>query len=180
MTLVIAKSLQHGSREGIKMALAPLITDCAIVGISLFLIHSVSRFSALLALLSFSGAFLLFYLAWENWRHPLPDTDHGSESPHSILQGALVNMLSPHPWLFWFTVGAPLLHDAWKQHVLYALLFLSAFYLFLVGAKVVTALSLGLYGRLLQDRHRVLIMRFLASVLFGFAFLLLWKGWQQW
>ncbi|NLN92367.1 MAG: LysE family transporter [Candidatus Hydrogenedens sp.] len=179
MTLVIGKSLQHGPREGIKMALAPVITDCAIIILSLLLFHSLAHLKPLLLLLSFCGALLLLYLARENWCNPLPDTATLSEKQHSLLEGALVNVLSPHPWLFWFTIGAPVLYTAWKQQPAQAFLFLSSFYLFLIGSKVVTALSFGIYGRFLQDKYRIIIMRVLSCVLVFFAVLLLWKGWTQ-
>lgn len=179
MTLVMGKSLQFGSREGIKMALAPAITDCGIIALSLYLVHSLAQFKPVLVFLSCCGALLLFYLAWGNWRHPLPDTDTLPEKQHSILEGALVNVLSPHPWLFWFTVGAPLLHKAWVEQPARALVFLTAFYSFLMGSKIVIALSMGIYGRFLRDQQRIIIMRILSCFLAFFACLLLWKGLTQ-
>lgn len=58
-------------------------------------------------------------------------------SPHTdVRRGALTNVLSPHPWTFWITVGAPILVGGGIGG---AALLLGAFYLMLIGTKVVLA-----------------------------------------
>ena len=52
----------------------------------------------------------------------------------------MTNLLSPHPWLFWLTVGAAILAKAIAQNWLVAAAFLFGFYLLLVGSKVLIAL----------------------------------------
>jgi threonine/homoserine/homoserine lactone efflux protein len=53
-----------------------------------------------------------------------------------LRQAVLVNALSPHPWLFWATVGGPLLVEAGDESAALAVAFLAGFYAMLVGAKV--------------------------------------------
>jgi threonine/homoserine/homoserine lactone efflux protein len=60
--------------------------------------------------------------------------------PRSELRrGVLVNVTNPHPYLFWATVGAPILVRAWRTSPWLALAFLLPFYVLLVGSKVVLA-----------------------------------------
>ncbi len=50
-----------------------------------------------------------------------------------------MNALSPHPWLFWNSVGGPLLVNAWGDAPVRGVTFLVGFYGLLVGTKVVVA-----------------------------------------
>ena len=64
----------------------------------------------------------------------------GAPVAGSVRRGALVNVLNPHPWIFWITVGVPILGDGSTAE---AALFLVAFYLMLIGSKVAVAAALG-------------------------------------
>lgn len=55
----------------------------------------------------------------------------------------IVNLLSPHPWLFWLSAGGPLLVTAWREGAMYGAAFLLGFYVLLVGSKAVLAMLLG-------------------------------------
>ena len=55
----------------------------------------------------------------------------------------LVNLFSPHPWLFWLSAGGPLLVTAWRHSAMYGGAFLFGFYGLLVGSKAVVAMLLG-------------------------------------
>ncbi|MEU5125029.1 LysE family transporter [Streptomyces mobaraensis] len=67
----------------------------------------------------------------------------------TVRQGVVVNLLSPHPWLFWLTTGSPLLVDAWRERPGGAVGFLVAFYALLVGSKALLALVVA------RTRHRM-------------------------
>jgi threonine/homoserine/homoserine lactone efflux protein len=55
------------------------------------------------------------------------------------MKGVITNLLSPHPWLFWLTVGAPILVLAWADNPARALAFLVGFYGLMVMTKLVVA-----------------------------------------
>jgi threonine/homoserine/homoserine lactone efflux protein len=59
--------------------------------------------------------------------------------PKDVWRGVLVNAVSPHPWIFWIGIGAPLLVSAWRRSPGFGLAFLIGFYVLLVGSKVVLA-----------------------------------------
>ncbi len=69
---------------------------------------------------------------------------------NALVKGVLVNVLSPHPYLFWISVGAPLVHRAMAVSVLAAGAFIAGFYLFLVGSKIALALVVAP----VQDCHQ--------------------------
>jgi threonine/homoserine/homoserine lactone efflux protein len=92
-----------------------------------------------------------------------------------LWQGALVNILSPHPWLFWIAIGAPTLSRAWDARPVYAFTFLLGFYALLVGGKIAVALAVAGGRRFLTDSwyRRLLAATGLLLCLFGV--LLLWQ-----
>ena len=38
-----------------------------------------------------------------------------SPAPRSLTKGVMVNFLSPHPYIFWLTVGGPMTTRAWAE-----------------------------------------------------------------
>jgi len=58
----------------------------------------------------------------------------------------VVNLLSPAPWLFWITVGAPTLVTAWRVRPTKAVGFLSLFVLALVGSGLAIVLATSALG----------------------------------
>ena len=89
------------------------------------------------------------------------------------------NLLNPHPWLFWLTVGAATLANAVAQSWLAAVTFLCGFYLLLVGSKVLVVLLAARSRELLAGRPYRVAMRALAVLLAFFAFLLCREGWKH-
>ena len=85
----------------------------------------------------------------------------------------MVNALSPHPYVFWITVGTPLVLKAQPHGILAPLAFVGSFYAFLVGSKVVLAVAVGKSRPFLTSKGYLYAMRVLGAGLALFAFLLL-------
>lgn len=178
LTLVIAESLQHGIRAGIKVALAPLLSDAPIIVLTVWLVGQLSGLQGVLALLSVLGSAYILHMAYATARSTLPVGQVTQQSSASIRKGVLTNVLSPHPYLFWLTVGATTLLKASAVHALAPVLFMLGFYLPLVGSKVVLAVLVGQYRHLLSERAYRVVMRTLALLLALFAGLVLLDGLQ--
>jgi len=176
MTLVLSQSLQHGSREGCKVALAPIITDSPIILLALTLASGAAEMQGVLGTLSIAGGLFVLYLAVDTFRPERAEAEVADVRPKSWLKGILTNLLNPHPWLFWMTVGAATLANAIAASWLAAAVFLGVFYLLLVGSKVLLALAAGRSRRFLKGRIYRLIMRMLGLLLVVFAVLLLRDG----
>jgi threonine/homoserine/homoserine lactone efflux protein len=136
LALVVAATLDRGFAAGARVAVAPLVTDAPIVAVCVLVLSGLP--DAALAALSFAGAAFVAYLAVDVLRTPPPDAPEPGAA-RDLRRAATVNALSPHPWLFWITVGGPVLVDAAGRDPLLAVGFLAAFYTLLVGTKLVLA-----------------------------------------
>jgi threonine/homoserine/homoserine lactone efflux protein len=136
LALVVAATLDRGFAAGARVAVAPLVTDAPIVALCVLVLSRLP--DPALAGLSFAGAFFVGYLAFDAARRPPPDAPEPSAA-RDLRRAATVNALSPHPWIFWITVGGPLLVDAADRDPLLAVAFLVAFYALLIGTKLVLA-----------------------------------------
>ena len=171
--LVLSQTLQHGIKEGCKVALAPLITDLPLIIISVYLLKQLVDFTPLLGCISLLGALYLLQMAYGTFRCGLSGRSFEGTAPQSLGRGMLVNVLSPHPYLFWISVGAPtILKGASGGNPLPALAFVVAFLGSLVGAKMVLAVLVGNSRRFLAGRLYHSIMRCLGLLLLLFAFML--------
>jgi threonine/homoserine/homoserine lactone efflux protein len=132
--VVVAATLDRGFAAGARVAAAPLLTDLPIVALCVLVLQGLP--DEALAGLSLAGAVFVASLAYRALR---PSDASATGARTDLRRGALVNALSPHPWLFWITVGGPLLADAADASILTAVGFVAAFYLVLVGAKVAIA-----------------------------------------
>jgi len=175
MALVLLQSLRHGPREGCKVACVPLLSDLPVILVALAFASQAAHGQKLLGVISLVGAGFIFYLAIGSFR-PVPVEAGNAESPKSLFKGMFVNLLSPHPWLFWLTVGASTLAEAVKQTWVAAAAFLGVFYLVLVGSKVTIALLAGRSRQFLNSRGYRIVMRLLGILLAVFAGLLFRQG----
>jgi len=176
LALVLTQTLRHGPREGCKIALSPLVTDAPIIIVTLVLAAKLAQLRPLLGMVSVAGGAFILYLAWETFSAVRQEAVASAEPPRSWFKGILTNLLSPHPWLFWLTVGAASLAKALAESWLAALVFLFGFYLLLVGAKVMIALLAARSRDLLAGRPYRVAMRILALLLGVFALLLFREG----
>ncbi len=176
LTLVLVETLRHGVGAGVKVSLSPLVTDLPIIGISLLALSRLSGSHHVLGLISLAGALFLVHLGLETFTSP-PLSGGGPESgAQPLRRGVLTNFLNPHPYLFWTTVGSPLLVRAWNEGGGGAAAFLAGFYLCLVGSKVVLAAFTGRGRQLLGGRAYGICMRLLGILLWGCALLLAVDG----
>ncbi|MCY4076198.1 MAG: LysE family transporter [Acidobacteria bacterium] len=169
LTLVVTESLRGGVGAGMRVAAAPLLTDGPIVLVSIVLLTRVDG-TAVLGALALAGAALLGYLAWDGLTVAAPEAV-ATPGPRgsALAKGAAVNLLNPHPYIFWLGIGGPTLLGAWDEGAAPAVAFLAAMYGCLVGSKVVVAWGVGKGRRLLQSRGYVYLVRALGLALGVFA-----------
>ncbi len=70
----------------------------------------------------------------------------------ALRRGAVVNFLSPHPWITWATALGPLTVSTWRASPPSGVALVVGFYLLLVGTKVAIALLVGRSRHRLSDR----------------------------
>ncbi|MBP1749394.1 MAG: rane protein, LysE superfamily [Deltaproteobacteria bacterium] len=176
LALVIAQTIRHGTREGIKVSVAPLVTDAPIIALSVFLISRFADIHNMLGLISIAGGLFVIYLAWETFRAKHPSADIAQGQIQSLGRGIAVNALSPHPYIFWITVGSPMIIRAYREGPAHAILFMLSFYICLIGAKVLVSYLVGRTKRIFTEKVYRFIMGFLGLALFVFAIVLIRDG----
>ncbi len=176
LALVVSQTIRHGFREGAKVAFAPVITDFPIIFLSTLLLANLSGTKSVLGLVSIVGGLFLVYLAYENVKTTGMEVTLDEGEPRSFLKGAMVNALSPHPYIFWMTVGGPLIMRGASENLLSPALFIASFLGCLVGSKMVLAVLVSRSRHFLTGKPYVYIMRFLGLALLLFAYVLFRDG----
>lgn len=155
LVLAIATTLRRGPRSGLLVACGPLVSDALIIAVSLLVVTNLPGW--LQTALGITGSLVVAIFGIETLRaarhvsvtelreETTGDRNVARLARHPLIQAAVLNLLNPAPWLFWFTAGASMLRDYWTGHAIVAVGFLTTFYVGLVGSKmaVVAGVSLG-------------------------------------
>ena len=143
-----------GWKTALPAAFAPLISDGPILVLVLLVLTRMPGW--VLSMLQIGGGVFLLYLAWGAWR----SFRHGSAIERggelaiagdvrtNILKAALMNFLSPSPYIFWATVAGPILVEAWRVRPAYGAGFLLGFYAALIGGLILFIVVFAGAGRL--------------------------------
>ena len=175
LTLVVSETLKNNKKEGIKVAIAPLITDAPIILLTYLILSKLSNFNLILGFISILGSIFIAYLAYKNIFYR-DFTSSNVEKLRSLEKGIIVNFLNPHPYLFWFTVGAPTVLKALNEGFYMAILFLGGFYIFLLGSQISIIIIVERYKNFLRSRVYEYLIKFTGILLLFFAFLFLIDG----
>ena len=170
LSLVLSQTLAHGPREGVKVALAPLLTDAPIILAVWLVLSRLTAMPAVMGVVALAGAALLCRYGWDCFKAPSPDAGNPDLAPRSVLRGVAANFANPHPYLFWATVGVPFLLETATAGAVPVIVFLAVFFASIIGAKVAAALVAGRFRRFLSSRTYRLLMAGLGLSLFYFAF----------
>jgi len=167
--VIVSQTLRFGVKDGLKVAIAPLLTDAPIILAATLLVDQLARFEAVLGMITLAGAAFLTYLAIDSFRIKPVALATENVEPNSIRKGFMANLLNPHPYLFWFVIGAPKLLDALHVATLNGILFLVGLYVCLIGAKMLVAVLVGRSRDFLASRGYLMVNRLLGVVLLVFA-----------
>jgi threonine/homoserine/homoserine lactone efflux protein len=188
LTLVVTTALERGFAAGARVAMAPLLTDAPIILVSLLVLSELP--AGFLAAVTVAGGLLVGYLGVDTLR-----TARGAggglsvegaleAAPRSgsrdLRRGALVNLLSPHPWIFWMTLGGPELVRSWARSPPLAIGFAAVFFALLVGGKTLIAGLAARSRRLLQGRWYGRVLAVLGAALIALGAMLVAQGIAGW
>ena len=179
LALVVGETLAHGRRAGLAVAAAPLLTDGPIIAAAIFLLGRIESSEPALAIVSLAGGALLASYGIAGLRGAETDVNEMAATGRvwgSLGRGVAVNLLNPSPYLFWLTVGAPLLLRANASSRWTAAAFLIVFYLGLVGSKALLAILVARSRSVLRGRGYLWANRILAIVLLVYATVFIREG----
>ena len=180
LTLVISETLKHGVRAGIKVSLAPLLTDAPIIFATITILRQLTDVHTVYGLIALGGAAVLIFFGVESLRYRGSNLQLETVSPKSLKKGILANIFNPSPYIFWMSIGAPMVLKAAKIQIPLAIGFVVGFYLLLVGSKIVVAIIVGKSRRFLKSAYYVYAIRILGIFLIGFALLFIKDSLSHW
>lgn len=176
-TYLISQSLSRGWRKTWVAAFAPLVSDGPIVILVLLILSQVPEWFQ--QVLRIAGGVFVLYLAWgtyQSWRNFSPKTDQtGQTEQKSLLRAAMMNALSPGPYLFWSLVLGPMLVAAWRENPSNALALVLPFYFGMIGVNLAVVMIFGQAARF-GNPVRKGMLGISILVLAGFGFYQLWLG----
>lgn len=177
---LLSQTLQNGWRHTLLAAFAPLLSDGPIIALVLLVLTQTPTW--LLTGLQVAGGLFLLYLAYNAFcafrKVALPEPV-SMVRRQNIFEAALMNALSPGPYIFWATITGPILLAGWRESAGYGLSFLLGFYGMLVGGLVAFIVLFAL-AKGLDPRISRLLSGFSAVALLGFGLFQLWQGTLGW
>ena len=176
-TYLISQTLTRGWKRTLPAALAPLVSDGPIILICVLVLSQVPAWMQ--RILYIAGGLFILYLAygtynsWKNFDSRLPSLETGTQQ--SILKAALMNALSPGPYIFWTLVTGPILLKGWRETPVNGIGFLIGFYVTLISSLAALILIFGTAAKLGPKFNRMLL-GISAIALTCFGLYQLWLG----
>jgi threonine/homoserine/homoserine lactone efflux protein len=136
-SILINTTLTLGWRQGILIALSPLITDAPIILLMLFVLKQMPPDA--IRVIQILGGLAVLWIAYKSWRQLQKTTEEVANIPpqnlsrQTLLKGVTVNFLNPGPYIFWGTITGPMLLKGLEQSVFHGASFLISFYITLIG-----------------------------------------------
>ena len=176
LVLVISETLRHGIKAGLKVSIAPLITDVPIILVSLMLLNRLAEYKPILGCISILGGLFILYLGYESLKTRGVELNLASVKSGSFKKGVITNALNPHPYIFYMTVGTPIIYRSIHQNFLATISFVGSFLLLLVGSKVILAMLVERSRSFLKGGVYIWVMRILGVLLIVFSMVLFRDG----
>ncbi len=176
-TYLVSQTLTKGWRRSLPAALAPLLSDGPIIALCLLVLSQVPAWLERILYLA-GGLFILYlafgaYKSWRGFDPTLPTPEMGNQQ--SVLKAALMNALSPGPYIYWTLVTGPILLRGWREAPLNGIGFLAGFYATIVASLAGIVLMFGMAQKLGPAFNRALV-GLSALALFFFGLYQLWLG----
>lgn len=168
-TLVFIETLKNGKKEGIQVAISPLISESPIILFVLVTLSSFAGNSIIIGVISMLGACFLIYLGLSNLMTNAKESEEDLGKDNVLLRGITTNLLNPNAYIFWLTIGGPRIIGGMQGHISATILFVLGFYMMLLGSKIAIAIVVDKFKTLVRSKYYVYIIRALGIVLISFA-----------
>ena len=179
LALTISETLKFGTKTGLKVAIVPFLTDAPIIIGSVFLLTQLSDLTNLFASISIVGAIFLVYFGIENLTTKASTNYEVKPRLSSVKKAIITNYLNPNPYIFWITIGGPLMVGSLNISTWNAVIFLFTFYLMLVGSKMIIAVISGKASSVFKSEKYLYLIKGAGVMLLIIAVLLFINGIQK-
>jgi threonine/homoserine/homoserine lactone efflux protein len=177
MAYLLSQTLAHGFRKTWMAAFAPLVSDGPIIALALLVLTQMPVWMK--RGLNFASAVFILYLAWgayRQWRNFTSlDAGEAPNGQRNVIQAAMMNALSPMPYIYWSLVTGPILVAGWQENPAYGLAFIFAFYVVMIcGFLIMMAMFSA--ARNLGNKVNRILLGVSAFALAGFGLFQLWRS----
>jgi threonine/homoserine/homoserine lactone efflux protein len=93
-----------------------------------------------------------------------------------LKRGVIANFLSPHPYLFWLSIGGPTILESASISITATALFIAGIYITLIGAKLAVTLIVDKSKTILRSKYYIYAIQALGIVLILFAIFFIKDG----
>lgn len=177
VALVISEAINRGAKYGIAVALGPVATDPLIVFLSLIFVGKAAHISPIRASIDILGTLYIAHLVWREFHPGTARSGTGNPTLAPFWKGVILNAMNPNPYIFWFTVGAPMIVQLRAASpTANTALFITGFYTTFIGSKVAIAAISGQSRRFVNGVTLSRIGKSLTLTMLGFGGLLLWDA----
>jgi len=176
LALVFSETLKYGKIEGIKIAVSILITELPIALFVLFILSNLIKYGFIIGIISLFGACYLIYLGIKNLRVKTSVFEVEFAEEDGLKRGVIVNLLNPNPYLFWLSIGGPMIFRSLDIHVSATVLFILGFYSLLVGLNIGAALIVEKSKFFIESKFHLYVVRALGIALILFALIFVKDG----
>ena len=153
-----------------------LATDLPIVLFVLFVLSNLVEYGSVVGVISLFGAAYLIYLGIENLSVKTGILEIEVTKGNALKWGIVTNFLSPSPYLFWLSIGGPMVFKSLDIHVSATVLFILGFYSLLIGSKIGIAMVVEKSKSFIESRYYLYVVRALGIVLVLFALIFVMDG----
>jgi threonine/homoserine/homoserine lactone efflux protein len=174
--LVISETLRHGLGAGVRVSLAPLLTDLPLIALSVLLLDRLASVPAAAGVIALAGATFLFHMGVGSLRIKAVAAAPAEAAARALMKGVVANFLNPNPYVFWIGVGTPILLSAFGHSWVHAASFAGAFFVCIVAAKILLARMVDRSRGFLKGRVYLWTMRVLGILLIVYGCLFLREG----
>jgi threonine/homoserine/homoserine lactone efflux protein len=176
-TYIISQSLTKGWKKSLPASFAPLVSDGPIIALCLLVLSHVPEWFQN-SLYIAGGLFVLYlaygaYKSWKNFDVNIANTE--TDTQQSVFKAAVVNVLSPGPYIFWSLVTGPILVKGWRETPIFGIAFMLGFYVTFILFLMLIILVFGTMRNFGGKIQRALI-GISALALFCFGLYQVWQG----
>ena len=158
-------------------AFAPLLSDGPIIALCLLVLTQIpTSFQRILYVVGGSFILYLAHGAYRSWKNFDPNLTAPEIRPQqNLLKAALINTLSPGPYMFWSLVTGPILVAGWREIPANGIAFMFGFYITFILSLMLIIFIFSAMQSLGQKVTRALV-GISAVALSGFGLYQLWLG----
>lgn len=149
LAFLMAQSLRVGWRRTLPAAFAPLLSDSPAIILCLFILSQTPDW--FISSLRLIGGAVLLWMAYGTLKTARQtvqsDSNPTQGGSQSLIRATLMNLFNPNIYIFWSTIGAPIVLDGFKQSTWHGFSFIIAMYATLIPTLAVVIFLSGAANR---------------------------------